>query len=164
MMVRTASMTWAAALVIGARGFLSSSAARRQRPAAPPLDMSDNESADEALANMDNDSVIRSPLRFLGPYPTIPLKFPGLATPSQRENDLSGISLDFVLDTAGWWIFFNRPLRFTCPQRLNQHAFFFLPANVNTLNAQVAKELGLEVVGEVPGASSTCPTRALSLL
>lgn len=124
MMVRTASMVWAAALVIGARGFLSSSAARRQRPAAPPLDMSDNESADEALANMDNDSVIRSPLRFLGPYPTIPLKFPGLATPSQRENDVSGISLDFVLDTA---------------------------ANVNTLNAQVAKELDLEVVGEVPG-------------
>mmetsp|Transcript_30101 Transcript_30101/g.71624 ORF Transcript_30101/g.71624 Transcript_30101/m.71624 type:complete len:353 (+) Transcript_30101:94-1152(+) len=73
---------------------------------------------------MDNDSVIRSPLRFLGPYPTVPLKFPRLSTPSQREKDLSGISLDFVLDTA---------------------------ANVNTLNAQVAKELNLEAVGEVPG-------------
>eukprot|EP01082_Thalassiosira_pseudonana_P013437 g11837.t1 g11837 contig6:692989-694281(-) len=71
----------------------------------------------------ENDAV-RSPLRFLGPYPTIPLRFPHLATASQRERNVTGVSLDFVLDTA---------------------------ANVNTINAQVAMELGLEKVGEAPG-------------
>jgi len=42
---------------------------------------------------------------------------------SQRARNVSGISLDFVLDTA---------------------------ANINTLNAQVAQELNLSVVGEAP--------------
>lgn len=72
----------------------------------------------------ETDVVVRSPLRFLGPYPTMPLRFPDLATPSQRERNVTGISLDWVLDTA---------------------------ANVNTINAQVALELGLEKVGEAPG-------------
>lgn len=67
---------------------------------------------------------VRSPLRFLGPYPTMPLRFPNLATSSQRERNITGVSLDWVLDTA---------------------------ANVNTINAQVAQELGLEKVGEAPG-------------
>lgn len=63
-------------------------------------------------------------MRFLGPYPTMPLRFPNLATPSQRERNVTGISLDWVLDTA---------------------------ANTNTINAAVALELGLEKVGEAPG-------------
>mmetsp|Transcript_26886 Transcript_26886/g.41160 ORF Transcript_26886/g.41160 Transcript_26886/m.41160 type:complete len:327 (-) Transcript_26886:4507-5487(-) len=53
------------------------------------------------------------------------LRFPTLATSSQRGREISGISLDFVIDTA---------------------------ANTNTINAQVAQELGLETVGEaLPG-------------
>lgn len=74
--------------------------------------------------NGKNDAIVKSPMRFLGPYPTMPLRFPNLATSSQREKNVTGISLDWVLDTA---------------------------ANVNTINAQVAKELMLEKVGEAPG-------------
>ena len=54
----------------------------------------------------------------------MPLRFPQLATASQRERNVTGICLDWVLDTA---------------------------ANTNTINAQVAQELGLEKVGEAPG-------------
>ena len=79
---------------------------------------------DESVHDDQNDAVVRSPLRFLGPYPTMPLRFPQLATASQRERNVTGICLDFVLDTA---------------------------ANTNTINAQVAQELGLEKVGEAPG-------------
>lgn len=71
---------------------------------------------------------VRVPLKFLGPYPCMGLRFPDLATSSQREKNVTGISLDFVLDSA---------------------------ANVNTLNAQVAQELDLEVVGEaLPGVGA----------
>lgn len=71
---------------------------------------------------------IRVPLKFAGPYPTLGLRFPALATKNQKSQNLTGISLDFVLDTA---------------------------ANTNTINAQVASELELEVVGEaLPGVGS----------
>eukprot|EP00581_Thalassiosira_minuscula_P010716 CAMPEP_0183727338 /NCGR_PEP_ID=MMETSP0737-20130205/25443_1 /TAXON_ID=385413 /ORGANISM="Thalassiosira miniscula, Strain CCMP1093" /LENGTH=386 /DNA_ID=CAMNT_0025958941 /DNA_START=114 /DNA_END=1271 /DNA_ORIENTATION=+ len=84
--------------------------------------------ADEIDSQNDVDISIRSPMRFLGPYPTIPLRFPNLATSSQRERNVTGISLDWVLDTA---------------------------ANVNTINAQVAQELTLEKVGEAnPGVGA----------
>ncbi|KAL7473901.1 hypothetical protein ACHAXS_014435 [Conticribra weissflogii] len=77
---------------------------------------------------LEQYDVVRSPLRFLGPgYPTIPLRFPHLATSSQRSRNITGVSLDFVLDTA---------------------------ANTNTINAQVAKELDLVKVGEAPGGVS----------
>jgi len=80
---------------------------------------------EEANATDDEENVVvRSPLRMLGPYPTIPLRFPNLATSSQRERNITGVSLDWVLDTA---------------------------ANTNTINAEVAKELCLEKVGEAPG-------------
>lgn len=60
--------------------------------------------------------------------PTAGLRFPNLSTAGQRARNVSGISLDFVLDTA---------------------------ANTNTINAQVAKELNLEIVGSVlPGVGS----------
>eukprot|EP00804_Cyclotella_cryptica_P000225 CCRYP_016191-RB/>CCRYP_016191-RB protein AED:0.15 eAED:0.15 QI:280/1/1/1/0/0/3/81/383 len=68
-----------------------------------------------------HSDVVRSPLRFIGPYPTIPLRFPHLATSSQRTQNVTGVSLDFILDTA---------------------------ANTNTINEQVAKELNLRKVGE----------------
>jgi len=68
---------------------------------------------------------ITSPLKFIGPYPTLPLHFPNLSTSSQREKNITGISLDFVVDTG---------------------------ANTNTINAQVANELKLDVIGEaLPG-------------
>lgn len=74
------------------------------------------------------NTAIQAPLKFLGPYPAIGLRFPNLATAAQRAKNISGIALDFVLDTA---------------------------ANVNTLNGQVAQELQLEIVGEaLPGVGS----------
>lgn len=74
---------------------------------------------------------ISSPLKFIGPYLSLSLNFPNLATSSQRERDVSGISLDFVLDTA---------------------------ANTNTINAQVATELNLEQDGSaLPGFNAAGP-------
>lgn len=73
-------------------------------------------------------TTVRAPLKFIGPYPCMSLRFPNLSTESQRSRNVSGISLDFVLDTA---------------------------ANTNTINAQVAKELQCEKVGSaLPGMSS----------
>jgi len=75
--------------------------------------------------NNEGPLKITSPLKFVGPYPTIPLHFPNLSTSSQRERNISGISLDFVLDTG---------------------------ANTNTINAQVASELNLDSIGAaLPG-------------
>lgn len=77
----------------------------------------------------DEATAVRAPVKFIGPYPCIGLRFPDMATESQRSRNVTGISLDFVLDTA---------------------------ANTNTINAQVAKELQLEVVGSaLPGVSSS---------
>lgn len=81
----------------------------------------------ETQDQLDDDNgtmAVKSPLKFIGPYPCMPLRFPDLATPSQKSRNLTGISLDFVLDTA---------------------------ANTNTINAAVAKGLSLEVVGIAPG-------------
>ena len=71
---------------------------------------------------------ITSILKYIGPYPCLALRFPELATPNQKERGQSGISLDFVLDTA---------------------------ANTNTINAMVANELDLDNVGEaLPGVAA----------
>lgn len=74
-----------------------------------------SESADSGDESFDvaspSSSVVRAPLKFVGPYPCLALRFPHLATSSQRSRNETGISLDFVLDTA---------------------------ANTNTINAQVA--------------------------
>jgi hypothetical protein len=71
---------------------------------------------------------VRVPLKYIGPYPCLALRFPNLQTANQRARDVSGVSLDFVLDTA---------------------------ANVNTINAQVANELQLHVVGQaLPGVGA----------
>jgi hypothetical protein len=73
-------------------------------------------------------NAVRASLKYIGPYPCLALRFPRLATPSQRSRNVTGISLDFVLDTA---------------------------ANTNTINGQVAQQLGLEVVGEaLPGVGA----------
>lgn len=102
-------------LLLGADGFL------------PPIELHQRASLSRPLSDSSEDAVgsnvVRSPLRFLGPYPSMPLRFPGLATASQKSRNITGISLDFVLDTA---------------------------ANTNTINAQVASELELEKVGEAP--------------
>jgi hypothetical protein len=76
----------------------------------------------------EESTTVRAPLKFVGPYPSLGLRFPELATASQKSRNVTGVSLDFVLDTA---------------------------ANTNTINAQVAGELGLEVVGAaLPGVGS----------
>lgn len=59
-----------------------------------------------------------APLKYMGPYPCLTLAFPNLATSEQRAHNLTGISLDFVLDTG---------------------------ANVNSIDASVADELGLQI-------------------
>lgn len=81
----------------------------------------------EALLHTDS-SVVEAPLKYIGPYPCLSLRFPELATPSQQQRNISGISLDFVVDTA---------------------------ANTNTINGQVAQELGLKIVGQAPGGLGT---------
>ena len=58
---------------------------------------------------------IRAPMRMLGPYPVLSLRFPGIATPAQFKEQQkltgeTGVALDFVVDTA---------------------------ANVNTINAKL---------------------------
>jgi hypothetical protein len=76
----------------------------------------------------DDAFAIRAPLKFIGPYPTLALRFPHLATDSQRVRNITGVSLDFVLDTA---------------------------ANTNTIQQQVALELDLPVVGQaLPGVGA----------
>jgi len=92
-----------------------------------------------AVANDDDDEiqtanhreqsqVVRAPLKYVGPYPCLALRFPDLATQSQRDRNVTGVSLDFVLDTA---------------------------ANTNTIHQQVASELRLDVVGRaLPGVGS----------
>ena len=102
-------------LLLGSDGFLPP----RQHRASISISLSDS---NEPVSGQQD--VVRSPLRFFGPYPTMPLRFPQLATSTQRARNVTGISLDFVLDTA---------------------------ANTNTINAQVASELELEKVGEAPG-------------
>ena len=75
---------------------------------------------------------IRAPLRMLGPYPVLSLRFPSIPTPEQfreqqKQTGESGVALDFVVDTA---------------------------ANVNTINAKLAADLGLEAVGFDEGGVS----------
>ena len=89
----------------------------------PPGDAADADTTN--ISGPQQPNAVRAPLKYIGPYPCLALRFPYLATSSQRGRNITGISLDFVLDTA---------------------------ANTNTLNGQVAKELQLEVVGEaLPG-------------
>ena len=95
-----------------------------------PLFVTLESEAPSALHNSDDETVpsttaVRAPLKFMGPYPSMGLSFPNLATSKQREKNVMGVSLDFVLDTA---------------------------ANTNTINGEVAKELKLPVVGKaLPG-------------
>ena len=72
-----------------------------------------------AQATADDDEeepmAIRAPMRMLGPYPVLSLRFPGIATPAQFKEQQkltgeTGVALDFVVDTA---------------------------ANVNTINAKL---------------------------
>ena len=75
---------------------------------------------------------VRAPLRMLGPYPVLSLRFPAMPAPEQfkdqqKETGERGVALDFVVDTA---------------------------ANVNTINAKLAANLGLAAVGFDEGGVS----------
>ena len=75
-------------------------------------------------------NAVRAPLKYIGPYPCLSLRFPSLATSAQRSRgaNVTGISLDFVLDTA---------------------------ANTNTIQRAVAQELALEKAGQaLPGVGA----------
>jgi hypothetical protein len=99
-------------------------------PSVLPDDESLNEDGPSQQQHF-SPTVVRCPLRYLGPYPAISLRFPHLATRAQRGRNATGVSLDFVVDTA---------------------------ANLNTLNGQVATELQLEQVGEaLPGVAASGP-------
>ena len=102
-------------------------------------DVEDNAAAaerqDAEPAGEDAVMALKAPLRWLGAYPAISLSFPALTSPAQKARQLSGdasasgVTLDFVLDTA---------------------------ANTNTISAQVAgptSQGGLELtqVGSVAG-------------
>jgi hypothetical protein len=96
-----------------------------------PLD----EEVVEEVGDDDDEQMmsVRTPLKFIGSYPCMALRFPNLATESQREKNITGISLDFVLDTA---------------------------SNINTIQDQVAQQLQLENLIDsraLPGVSSSGP-------
>lgn len=91
-----------------------------------PADTTETEQ--QSQADNDDDAVARAPLKYIGPYPCLGLRFPELSTAAQQKRNESGVSLDFVLDTA---------------------------ANTNTINGQVAKELSLAKVGRAPGGLGT---------
>jgi len=55
--------------------------------------------------------VVKAPLKMLGPYPALGLRFPDLATESQRKTGKSGVSLDFVIDTAANTNTIQRPVQ-----------------------------------------------------
>lgn len=75
-----------------------------------------------------SSQIVRAPLKFIGPYPCLGLKFPNLSTKSQKQRNVTGVALDFVVDTA---------------------------ANTNTIQQQVATELELKNVGHaLPGVGS----------
>ena len=46
----------------------------------------------------DELMAVRTPLRWVGPYPALALSFPELATPNMKERGDAGVSLDFVSD------------------------------------------------------------------
>lgn len=93
---------------------------------ASPLDTdTDTDTPAEISTAAEEDiapTKISSPLKYMAQnaYPAISLKFPSLSTSSQRERNITGIALDFIIDTA---------------------------ANTNTINGQVATELQCERVG-----------------
>jgi Aspartyl protease len=87
----------------------------------------DISSSDQSLEA--DKTVIRALLKFIGPYPALGLRFPNLATSAQRARNVTGVALDFVLDTA---------------------------ANTNTINKQIADELRLDIVGQaLPGIGTS---------
>jgi hypothetical protein len=59
-----------------------------------------------------------APLKYMGPYPCLTLRFPNLSTSEQKARNLTGVSLDFVLDTG---------------------------ANVNSIDARLADQLALQL-------------------
>lgn len=73
---------------------------------------------------------VAAPLKFIGPYPCLALRFPELSTSAQRSRNETGVSLDFMVDTA---------------------------ANTNTIQGPIVTELQLKSTGQfaLPGVSAT---------
>lgn len=49
-----------------------------------------------------NEQVVRAPIKYIGSYPCLGLRFPLLTTSNQRKSqkNITGLSLDFMIDTA----------------------------------------------------------------
>lgn len=110
--------------------------AQSARDAPPSSTQADAATSSEAADVKGDVMALRSPLRWLGPYPAVALSFPALTSPAQKAKLLAGdsvsspgVTLDFVLDTG---------------------------ANTNTINPQVAGPtagggLELDRVGAIAG-------------
>jgi hypothetical protein len=78
----------------------------------------------ESATSTDNETPVESiigvvaPLKYMGPYPCLTLRFPSLTTSEQKARNLTGACLDFVLDTG---------------------------ANANSIDARLADELALQL-------------------
>jgi hypothetical protein len=59
---------------------------------------SSDDNKEQAPLTTEPSSAVRAPLNYVGPYPSLALTFPDLATPNQKTKNATGISLDFILD------------------------------------------------------------------
>ena len=106
---------------------------RGQRTARVPVVAADANAPPANAPTIDDEMMaVCAPMRMLGPYPVLSLRFQAIPTPEQfreqqQKTGESGVALDFVVDTA---------------------------ANVNTINAKLATDLGLEAVGFDEGGVS----------
>jgi Aspartyl protease len=91
----------------------------------------------ETMTNQGHGNVVRAPLKYIGPYPCLGLHFPFLTTSNQRQSqkNITGVSLDFMLDTA---------------------------ANLNVIQPAISTELKLPSVTNqvLPGFTSSGPIDA----
>jgi len=94
---------------------------KHQRPPRLWQSTSTNDHESDTSSTEDQYTVVAvvAPLKYLGPYPCLTLRFPNLSSAEQRKDNKSGVTLDFVLDTG---------------------------ANVNTIDVKFVKELDLPLV------------------
>jgi Aspartyl protease len=88
--------------------------------------------ASDAITTQGHGIVVRAPLKYIGLYPCLGLRFPLLTTSNQRQSqkNITGVSLDFMIDTA---------------------------ANLNVIQPAIAMELNLPAVTNqvLPGFTSS---------
>jgi hypothetical protein len=97
-----------------------------------PCDMTTQDSSANESYNRNSNNFVRAPIKYIGLYPCLGLRFPVLTTANQRrlQNNITGVSLDFMIDTA---------------------------ANLNVIQSVIATELNLTTVTSqlLPGFTSS---------